>query len=254
MAIRRSPRIIELGAALFAFIGHEVIRARAIFFGSTLLGLATVGVIFALRGSEGLSEGFGVIFMLGLWVLAAPLCRTWLDEDVRLGHGALWLQKPNPAYLFHLARTLALLAWCSLAGLSAATALTPAVLLGGLSPSEVPSLLLGVGWMPALLVLLSQLGGGLGARNGALFAYGMLFAGLALPGLADAVSLGVAQRLLNVVLPPALAGLEALGALRAAGLVAGLAELWDLALYLSAVGVLGLGLSMRTPGRLGRGV
>jgi hypothetical protein len=236
---------------LVRFSGEEVVRSRRRFFGA-LLGLTLVaGVSLAARGPDGASEGMGLLFMLGMWTVAAPFCRSWVDEDVRLGYAGLWLQKPVRPHQFYLARLLALIAWAAAAAFAVSLAIAPGFALSGdvWRPVE---LVLGAGWIPVLLVVLGFLGSGLGARNGALFAYSVLFAGFALQGLADSLWLGPAYHVLATLLPPAPAGFAAASAFRSAGVVGGVARLTPLLTYTAVAAALGLLLAMKVPARLAR--
>ncbi|NIR31162.1 MAG: hypothetical protein GWN21_17170, partial [Gammaproteobacteria bacterium] len=106
-----------------------------------------------------------------------------------------------------------------------------------------------LGWIPTLLAVLSFLGSALGARNSGLFAYGTLFAGFALPGFRDAMWLGPAYDILERLLPPTFAALEANTTLREVGSLAALADLRPLLVYAMACGALGLALAVRAPRR-----
>jgi len=236
---------------LFRFTGEDVIRGRRRFFGITLVTLGVMELLLGVRAVGGETEGLGMLLILGFWFVAGPLCRSWVDEDIRLGHAALWLQKPVLPLEFYLARVVALVGWALCAALAVGLSALPGfVLAGGIS--QLAELMFGVGWIPTILVVLSFLGSTLGARNGALFAYATLIAGFALPGLGDSMPVGAAQSALEVALPPADAGLTAMVSMREHGILEGVARLWPLLVYSSWCIVLGLALAVRVPSRLGQ--
>jgi hypothetical protein len=244
-------RALRLAAALFRFTGEEVVRSRRGFYFVLLGALAIAELLLAARRSGDGVEGLGFLFMPGLWMVAAPLCRSWVDEDVRLGYAALWLQKPVRPFDFYLARLVAVMGWSILAAIAVSLAALPGFALAG-DPFGVIELLVGVGWIATLLVVLSFLGSTLGARNGALFAYAMLFAGFGLQGFADAVWLGPAYNILEIILPPATAGLGAVMAIGNRGVMAGIAQLWPVLVYTVACALIGVLLSLNVPSRLTR--
>ncbi len=246
-------RALQLVPSLFRFTGEDVIRGRRQFFGPVIVCLGILELLAGVRAAGGRSEGLGVLFVLGLWVVAGPLCRSWVDEDVRLGYAAFWLQKPLNPLEFYSARVAALIGWALCAALAVGLASLPGFVLAG-AASELGSLLIGAGWIPVVLIVLSFLGSTLGARNGALFAYAALFAGFALPGLGDALPTGGARSLLQFVLPPADAGLAAISAIRNHGILAGVAQLEPLLVYIIACVILALALAARVPSRLTRPV
>ncbi len=213
--------------------------------------MALVGIVSALSGREVESEGPQVIFILGLWAVAGPLCRSWLDEDVREGYAGLWLQKPIRPLGFYAARLVAMVWWSVLAALAVCVIALPALALSG-SVWDVRYLVVGSAWIPAFLVVLSFLGSGLGARNGGLFAYGLLIAGFGLRGVAGSLALGPTYGLLEIILPPAGAVLEVSAAMRTVGTLAVLPRLWPLLAYGLVCAILGLLLALRVPARLAR--
>ncbi len=101
-----------------------------------------------------------------------------------------------------------------------------------------------------MLVVLSFLGSGLG--SGGLFAYGILFAAFALPGLADALRLGPAYELMSLALPPVDGVLNSAATAGESGVLPALWGLWPLAFYGLVCAGLGLWLSLRVPSRLCR--
>jgi len=227
---------LRLAPAIFRFLGQDVIRARRVYFSAVLGSVAGVQTLLAWRAAGPGLEGLATIHMLALWIIAGPLCRSWLDEDVRLGYAAFWLQKPLTTFDFYLAWLLALIGWSIVAAATLSLAGLPAFAIAAGSPWEIAGVLLGSGWIPTLLVVLSFLGSALGARNSGTFAYGVLFAGFALPGFADAVWLG----------------LEVVRLLRAGSVGAATLELWPIMLYTCACASLALLLALNTPARLTR--
>lgn len=243
---------LRLAPAIFRFLGQDVIRARRVYFSAVLGSVAGVQTLLAWRAAGPGLEGLATIHMLALWIIAGPLCRSWLDEDVRLGYAAFWLQKPLTTFDFYLAWLLALIGWSIVAAATLSLASLPAFAIAAGSPWESAGVLLGAGWIPTLLVVLSFLGSALGARNSGTFAYGVLFAGFALPGFADAVWLGPAYDILGLILPPSWAALEVVRLLRAGSVGAATLELWPIMLYTCACASLALLLALNTPARLTR--
>lgn len=240
---------IRLVPALLSFVWQEVVRRRIRYIAATLLVMASVQIVLAAASS---GRSTGPIVMIGLWAISAPLCRTWLDADVRQGHAAFWLQKPIAPWVFYLARLVALVIW-SLAATSAVLIATlPAAILTAVDAVGLAELAFGLGWMPPLLVVLSFLGSAIGAGNAALFAFALLFGGLALPGLSDVVGLGPMEDVMRILLPPAATGLEAMRTIGEVGLPAALSRLWPLGAYGVACALLGLAAATRVPARLGR--
>ncbi len=242
---------LRLVPPLFRFVFEDVVRSRHLYFIVLVAALAALELVMATRSEEG-SAGFGPLLMLASLAASAPLCRSWLDEDVRLGYAALWLQKPIRTIDFYLARLLALLGWSLVVMLTLATATLPAVTLGSATLADTLQSIVGMGWIPPLLVVLAFLGSGLGARNSGLFAYGLLFAGFALPGFADALRLGPAYSVLEIVFPPVAAGLAASQLLHDGRCAAALVELWPILGYAAACSLLALALALRVPKRLTR--
>ena len=242
-------RALRLVPALFRFTGEDVIRGRRQFFGLTLVTVGVLELLLGARAVGGETEGLGVVLMVGLWFVAGPLCRSWVDEDIRMGYAALWLQKPVRPLEFYFARVVALIGWALCAALAVGVSALPGFMLAG-AAAELAELVFGAGWIPMILVVLSFLGSTLGARNGALFAYATLLAGFALPGLSDSLPLGVAQGALEIVLPPASAALAAMTSMRDHGILAGIVHLAPLMAYAVACVVLALALVVRVPSRL----
>lgn len=240
---------LRLVPALFRFTGEDVIRGRRRFFGLTLVTVGVLELLLGVRAVGGENEGLGVLLMVGLWFVAGPLCRSWVDEDIRMGYAALWLQKPVRPLEFYFARVVALVGWALCAALAVGLSALPGFVLAG-GASELAQLVFGAGWIPTILVALSFLGSTLGARNGALFAYATLFAGFALPGLSDSLPVGAAQGALEIVLPPAHAGLTAMASMRDHGVLAGIAHLRPLLVYTVSCVALALALALRVPYRL----
>jgi len=245
------PRASHLIPALVQFTGEEVIRNRFKFFALLLSLIAIIEVLLAVRGSASRIEGLGIFFIVGLWVVAGPLCGSWVDEDVRLGYGALWLQKPLKPFDFYLARLVSLVVWANASATAVCLSALPGFAVAG-DVQGLAELTLGAGWIPTLLVVLSFLGSSLGARNGGLFAYAMLFAGFALPGFADAAWLGLGRDVLEIIFPPASAGLAAVTTIRSYGVAAAVAQLLPIVLYTIACAMLGLLLALGVPSRLMR--
>ncbi len=241
---------LRLTSALFRFEAAEVIRARSTYFIVLTALLLLLGPVVMATGRAG-SAAPPLLFILGHWAIAAPLCRSWLEEDVREGYAGLWLQKPITALGFYSARLSALLLWSLVASVVVCLAAVPGYTLAG-SVQGVGYLLVGSGWIPPLLVVLSFLGSGLGARAGGVFAYGVLFSAFALRGITDSLRLGSVYQLLSLALPPVDAVLDAAPAERAVGLLPALTGLWPLLVYGLGCVALGLWLSSRVPSRLAR--
>lgn len=239
---------LRLVPALFRFEAAEVVRARSTYLISLLALLAVLGLVAAVTGREG-SGSPPLIFIVGHWAVAAPLCRSWLEEDVVEGHAALWLQKPISVLGFYSARLIALLLWSLIASVGVCLAAAPGYAVAG-SWWQVEYLVIGSGWIPPLLVVLSFLGSGLG--SGGLFAYGVLFAAFALRGLADSLKLGPMYELVSIALPPVDGVLNSAATAGALGVLPALRGLWPLLVYGLVCAVLGLWLSQRVPSRLCR--
>ncbi len=239
---------LRLIPALFRFEGAEIIRGRSRYLIACLVFLALFGIVAAALGRHG-SEAPPLIFILGHWAIAAPLCRSWLEEDVRQGYAGLWLQKPVTPLGFYASRLIALLLWSLIASVAVCLVAVPGYALTG-SLWQVEYLLAGSGWIPPLLVVLSFLGSGLG--SGGLFAYGVLFAAFALRGLADSMKLGAVYELVSFALPPIGGVLDTAATARAFGVLPALRGLWPLLVYGLVCVALGLWLSLRVPSRLAR--
>ncbi|UCF18783.1 MAG: hypothetical protein JSU87_12690 [Gemmatimonadota bacterium] len=234
------------------YVGEDVVRGRRVYLVLVLTALATIQSVIALRGDDATSNGSGAAFLVGLLLLSAPLCRSWLEEDVELGLAAWWFQKPIRPFDLYVTRLCALLIWSLLLALAVTLASTPGALISGRPLAGAIRHLLGLGWIPPLLVVLSFLGSGLGARNSALFAYGLLLAGFAVPGFADAVWLGQGYEVVKLLCPPAWAALAASEALAAGDLRLALASLRPVACYTLVGVLLGVGLASRVTSQLGR--
>ncbi len=241
------PRLV---GPLFRFMGQDVVRSRRLFVGAVLAFVATVAFMSAVRGVDSESEGFGLVLLLGLLVIASPLCRPWVDQDVRLGYAAWWLQKPVAPVRFYLAHLMALVGWSLVAALGVGLAAVPAALVGGVRPAGWAELLVSLGWIPTVLAVLSFIGSAAGARNGGLFAYAMLFGGFALPQLSDAARLGAIYDAAKLVFPPAEAALATAAAVRESGLAAAPSTLWPLVAYTLAGAALALLLALQVERRL----
>ena len=87
-------------------------------------------------------------------------------------------------------------------------------------------------------------------EDSALFAYGALFAGFGLQGLADTLSAGPIFPLLETVFPPAYAALGIMLVLEQQGLAAALVQLLPILMYMFVCALLGLLLTLGVPRRL----
>jgi len=235
--------------AVSRFVCEEAIRSRMRYFSITLISIAVVQTTLSVSGS---GRSAGPVFMIGLWAMSAPLCGAWRDVDLRTGYAAFWLQKAVAPAMFCTMRLVALLVWSSAATLAVLSATFPAVIFPAVEAADLGGLALAAGWMPPLLVVLSFLGFALGAGNATLFAFSLLLAGLAFPGLNDAVGLGPAAAVLQVLLPPAAAGLGSIRKLHEAGVGAAVLSLWPVFGYAVICAVLGMTAATRLPVRLGR--
>ena len=247
-------RWLILVRAHFSFLAEYVVRNRRAYYGVLLAGLAALSFINALGESDGDGAGMGTAFWLGLLGVAAPLCRSWVDDDVRLGYGALWIQKPVRPLALYSARLVAVIAWTLLGAVAVAATVGFAGSVGGASPLIALELLLVLGWMPVLLVVLAFLGSSLGARNAALFAYGLFFAGAGLQGIVDSLRLGGVYDLVRRVFPPLDSVVGIAAALEQKGLGPALAQLRPVLVYMLVCAVLAVVLTLRVPGRLARSV
>lgn len=239
----------RLVIAVLRYVWEEAIRSRVRYFGATLFAIAVIQTTLAATGSY---RSAGPVFMIGLWSVSAPLCEAWLDVDVRYGYAVFWLQKPVAPVMFYAARLAALVMWSLVASVAVLGATLPAAVFPAVAAADLGRLAVAAGWMPPLLVVLSFMGSALGAGNATLLAFALLFAGLGFPGLSDAVGLGPAAAVLQIVLPPATAGLGAMRRLREAGVGAALIGLWPVLAYAAICTVLGLAAATRLPARLGR--
>jgi hypothetical protein len=243
-------RTVGLLGAWMRYTAEEIVRGRRRYFVGVLGVMGATGAWVAW-GAAGGGTRAGLL-SLGFWVVGAPFCGSWIEEDVRLAHAGWWLQKPVGTFQLYLARLVSVAAWAAAASLAVWAATLPGLLAAeGLSGAV--GTLLAMGWVPVMLVALSTLGSGLGARNGALFAYGVLFASLGVGVLLDTNMLHPrAYGVLSRVLPPVYTGFDAAAAYRGEGLIAGLAALGPVFAYTTVAAGLGLLLALRVPGRLGR--
>ena len=241
--------IARLVPALMWLVWEEAVRSRRTYLTVTLCLISAMEVTLAAANS---GRASGPIFIIGLWALSVPLCRAWVEVDVRQGYAAFWLQKPIAPSVFYLSRLLALTVWSMAVTLAVMMAALPATMFPGLGARDLVELTLGTGWMPGLLVLLSFLGSAIGVGNSALFAFALLLGGLAFPGLSDVVDFGRLEGVVRTALPPATTGLEAMRTLRQAGMAAAVTRLWPLVAYAVVCVSLVLLTVRRIPARLGR--
>jgi hypothetical protein len=241
--------IARLVFALLRFVWEESLRSRMRYVAVTFLAISSAQVTLAAAAS---ARACGPIFIIGLWALSLPLCRPWVEADARQGYAAFWLQKPVAPSVFYLARLMAVIVWSMAVTLAVLIATLPATILPTLRAVDLAELALGTGWMPPLLIVMSFLGSAIGAGNAALFAFALLLGGLAFPGLSDVVGLGRLEEVVQLVLPPATTGLDAMRTLRETGIVAAALRLWPLVAYGVACAALGLLAARRMPARLGR--
>ncbi len=244
-------RLLALVPPLFRYVGEEVIRSRIVFIASALAGIAFVLVALAVQSGD-TQEGQGVVLLIGLLIISGPFCRSWLDDDVRLGYGALWLQKPVRPFDLYGARLVGLVGWSSLPTLAIGVFFVLAAAIGGKSLSGACISVASLAWVPAMLIVLNFLGSGLGAKNSGLFAYGMLFAGFALPGFVEAAGLDPLYGFLKALCPPAVTTLRIQSQLRQGEVVAGLIEFRPILTYMAVCAGLGLVTATRVPWRLTR--
>lgn len=235
------------------FVLRESLRPRSTVVAGTFFAVAVLETLVVLQSDGGVAIT-GTFMLVGLLVISSPLCRSWVDEDVRLGYGAFWLQKRVSVIRFYLVRLLAAAVLALGLGVMIVFSTAPALILGSSLGEKLGELLIIGSAVPVLLVFLSFLGSSGGVRNSGLFAYVLLFAGLWIgvsltgdpPGGARLV-----QRL-EPFLPPVRSLLEAGERLRRDGPIAALASLGPVAVYLLATGGLGLLFALRTPARLSR--
>jgi hypothetical protein len=235
--------------ALVHFVWQEAVRGRLNHITVTVFAVASFQFALAAAGS---ARAAGLVFIIGLWALSAPLCRGWVEADVGQGYAAFWLQKPVVPAVFYFWRLSAHLIWSFAVTVAIVITSLPAVMLPALGLDDLAELTLAGGWMPPLLVVLSFLGSAIGAGNAALFAYTLLIGGLALPGLSVAVELGRVEWVLQLLLPPATVGLDAVRTMREIGVLGAVIQLWPLVVYGIVCAALGLGAVRRIPARLGR--
>lgn len=239
----------RLVLTVLRYVREEAIRSRVRYFCAALFAIAVIQTTLAATGS---GRAVGPVLMIGLWSVSAPLCGAWLDVDLRHGYAVFWLQKPVAPAMFYAVRLAALVIWSLVVSVAVLAATSPAAIFPAVAAVDLLGVALAAGWMPPLLIVLSFMGSALGVGNATLFAFSLLFAGLALPGLNDAVGLGPAAAVLRVVLPPAAAGLDAMRRLRDAGVGAALIGLWPVLVYAAICTVLGVTAATRLPARLGR--
>lgn len=238
---------------MFRFMAWETVRSRRVYLASVWLAVAVLSLIAGLRSGSGSLQGVGFLFVTGSWALSAPFCRSWIDIDTRGGQASLWLQRPVGVAELYSGRMVALVAWALLISLAVGLAVAPAIVVSAIPNHELIDLPLAFGWLPVLLVSLSFAGSALGARNSALFAYGMVACGFALPALEQALqSNEVLLGVLSLILPPVKGTLSVMQlvdrGLRAQAVV----ELWPLLVYSASCGVLGVLLALGVPARLAR--
>ncbi len=163
-----TPDVLRLIPASFRFVGVQAIRPRRVFIIAFLALLTTAQVALAARLREMTTPpaGFGVLLTLGYWVISAPLCRSWVDDDVHLGYGALWLQKPLNVMSLYSARLVAVLGWGLLATVAVTATALPVLPFDGTLPQRIGLSLIGLGWIPTILVLLAFTSSAAKARNG----------------------------------------------------------------------------------------
>lgn len=247
---------LRLVSACFRFVAVEALLPRRIYT-LALLGLLLAGqtiLVLNYAGGPGTGPGgVGLLLVLGMWGVAAPLCRPWLDEDARLGYAAFWLQAPRTPFKFYLARLLAILAWAAIASLAVVATALPTLTLPGPRVAALFAHLASLGWIPIILALLAFLGSGIGARNAGLFAYGILFGAYVLEGVTDALGAGALYQILRRLFPPVGSALDVAPFLERGDAAAAAAALGPLTAYAAAVAVLGLLVALRVPSRLGRG-
>lgn len=248
--------VLRLLPASFRFVAREaLVPRRGYAAGVLILTLAGQTFLALKAGDSGDSvpAGIGLLLAVGMWGLAAPLCRSWLDDDVRLGYAAFWLQAPLSPFHFYLSRLGAILGWAAIASLAVAATALPSLLIPGWGAIDLLANAVGAGWIPIILVTLAFFGSGVGARNAGLFAYGCMFGAYALEGVTDAVGASGVYAVLRHLFPPARSALDAAGYVQGGHWGEAVASLMVVAAYGLAVAVLGILLALRVPGRLGRG-
>jgi len=244
---------LRLFPHMLRFVARESLRPRRALLIGPAVAVAVLEVSLAWRQAAE-SRSAGAFLMIGLLLASAPLCRSWPQEDVRLGYGAFWIQKPISPTEFYLSRLLAATVLGMAIGAALGIAVLPALALGPTPLRSLVGLLLLAVPVPPLLVALSLLGAGLGARNGALFAYLVLFLGFWLRAFLGTLGADrqLVLRLVQPLLPPMHRLLDANQALAGAGVRAALEAAWPAAVYWVAVAVLAVLLTRRVPYRLGR--
>ena len=136
---------LRFAPAFFRFVMADVVRDQRRYLGTVIAAFAVTQLIVANRAGDSAS-GFGPLFILALLLASAPFCRSWLDEDARLGYAAFWLQKPIGTLDLYMARLVSLLAWSLVASLVLTFATLPAVLFGPAGLGDSARALVGLGW------------------------------------------------------------------------------------------------------------
>lgn len=238
---------------MFRFMAWETVRSSRVYLASVWMALTLLSLIVGLRAGSSALQGVGFLFVTGLWALSAPFCRSWIDIDTRGGQASLWLQRPVGVGELYSGRMTAIATWALLISIAVTLAVAPAIVLSAIPTHELIDLPLAFGWLPVLLVSLSFAGSAMGARNSALFAYGMVACGFALPALEQTLqSSEVLVGALGLVLPPVKGTISVLQLLDRGLRGQAMAELWPLLVYSGSCGVLGVLLALRVPGRLAR--
>ncbi len=243
-------RGIRLVPTQFRFIAESAIRVRRTYYIVALVAFAALAFLNATWSGEGGSRGTSVLYGFGLMMAAAPLCRSWVNDDVRLGLGAWWLQKPITAFDLYQARLIALVGWACLASAVVTVTLGLAASLGGASLSLIVDLFIAAGWLPVLLVVLAFLGSALGVRNAALFAYGLFLISGGLRGLSDSFQVGFLLDILRRILPPYDSLTAMLMTMAVHGRSAAIPMLRPMLAYIVVCAALGLVVSLTVPRRL----
>lgn len=238
---------------MFRFIAWDTVRSRRLYLASVWAAITVLSLMMALRSGSSALQGVGFLFVTGLWALSAPFCRSWIDIDTRGGQASLWLQRPIGVAELYSGRMVALLAWALLINFAVTLAVTPAIVVSSIPNHELLDLPLAFGWLPVLLVSLSFAGSALGARNSALFAYGMVACGFAVPALEQVVQSNEALLgVLRLILPPVEGTLSVMQLLDHGQRGRAVVELWPMLVYSGSCGVLGVLLALGVPLRLAR--
>lgn len=255
MSYLPGKQTLSLLPAMLRFVVRDGVRPRQALLIGSILGVGVLELVLILH-TQGAPSGSqaGAFFVIGILVATAPLCRSWLDEDVRLGHGALWLQKPVSVAELYLARLLAAMTVGVVLAIVMVLATVPAVVFGAAALERLAALAVVAVPIPPMLIALGFLGTGLGVRNGALFAYLMFVLGFWLEAFVANLDGGAPAvfGLVEPLLPPARALLEAGDEVAQEGLLAGAVAMAPAVIYVAAVGALGVLLALRVPERLSR--